>query len=53
MGANPDFDYLFDPQQRCPVRLCVNCGREIYGNHNDLCDLCKDVENDLEDNYDS
>lgn len=42
VGINPDFDYLYDPQQRRPVGLCVNCGSEIYSGTEDLCEECRD-----------
>lgn len=40
VGINPDFDYLYDPQQARPVCLCANCGREIYAKGREFCDDC-------------
>lgn len=40
VGINPDFDYLYDPQQVLPVCLCANCGREIYAKGREFCDDC-------------
>ena len=41
IGYNPDYDYLYDPQQARPVCFCVNCGREIYAEGKDRCDDCE------------
>ena len=44
IGVNPDYDYLFDPQQARPAGFCHICGREIYGEGRELCDECEEVE---------
>lgn len=30
IGINPDFDYLYDPQQARPIGFCTCCGGVIY-----------------------
>lgn len=42
IGYDPDFDYLYDPQQTKPVCFCVNCRREIYARERDLCEHCEE-----------
>lgn len=42
IGYNPDYDYLYDPQQEPPVGFCVCCGKEIYARGKDLCERCED-----------
>ena len=42
IGINPDFDFLYDPQQAPPVGFCVCCGKEIYVRGKDLCELCEE-----------
>lgn len=42
IGINPDYDYLFDPQQVPPVGFCERCGGEIYARGKDLCERCED-----------
>lgn len=44
VGVNPDFDYLFDPQQTRPVGFCERCGAEIYGFGRELCYRCETTE---------
>lgn len=44
VGINPDYDYLFDPQQRCPVGFCSVCGREIYEYGEELCEECRNLD---------
>ena len=47
IGINPDFDYLYDPQQARPVGFCSVCGREIYRLFQETCDRClSDMEDD-------
>ena len=41
IGIDPDYDYLFDPQQAKPAGWCPMCGGEIYGN-SELCQRCLD-----------
>lgn len=43
VGVNPDFDYLYDPQQAKHYGFCVRCLREIYRPGVDLCDRCREV----------
>lgn len=45
VGINPDFDYLYDPQQAPPVGFCACCRREIYARGKDLCERCEEEEN--------
>lgn len=40
VGINPDFDYLYDPQQCRPVGFCPVCGGEIYRIGAELCATC-------------
>lgn len=40
IGYDPDFDYLYDPQQAPAVCRCVCCGREIYSLPSETCDRC-------------
>lgn len=45
VGINPDYDYLFDPQQARVFGFCACCGREIYAPFKETCDRCLfDVE---------
>lgn len=47
IGIDPNFDYLYDPQQARPTGFCQCCGREIYGMFRDTCDRClTDTEGD-------
>jgi hypothetical protein len=41
IGFDPDFDYLYDPQQMPPVGFCVCCGREIYVMFRETCERCQ------------
>lgn len=45
-GVNPDYDYLYDPQQAQPVGSCLICGGEIYGDGRELCDGCRSLDTD-------
>lgn len=36
VGINPDYDYLYDPQQDKPQCFCRVCGREIYTQGRDV-----------------
>lgn len=40
IGMNPDFDYLYDPQQGKVYGFCSVCGREIYRPFKETCDRC-------------
>lgn len=42
IGINPDFDFLYDPQQALVYGFCEKCGREIYARGKDLCELCEE-----------
>lgn len=42
IGINPDYDWMFDPQQARPVGYCPVCGREIYGGGRDICGRCEE-----------
>lgn len=45
IGINPDFDYLYDPQQAKHYGFCSCCGRELYRPFIETCDRCMmDVE---------
>ena len=44
IGINPDFDYLYDPQQASPARWRPRCGTEICGD-TELCHRCQDEMN--------
>ena len=44
IGINPDFDYLYDPQQRMPDGKCPECGMEIWGFGQNLCWRCQRAE---------
>ena len=40
VGINPDYDYLFDPQQAQHYGFCERCRKEIYTNGDTLCYEC-------------
>lgn len=42
IGINPDFDFLYDPQQALVYGFCEKCGREIYSFGFDLCIYCRE-----------
>ena len=42
IGIDPNFDYLYDPQQAPVYGFCEKCGREIYARGKDLCELCEE-----------
>lgn len=42
IGINPDYDWMFDPQQAKPVGYCPICGREIYAEGRDICEHCEE-----------
>lgn len=42
IGINPDFDFLYDPQQAPVYGFCEKCGREIYTFGFDLCIDCRE-----------
>lgn len=44
IGYNPDFDFLYDPQQRIPAGRCSRCGAEIWEEGKDLCAKCESRE---------
>ena len=41
IGIDPDYDYLFDPQQAKPKGWCPMCGGEICGDA-ELCRQCQE-----------
>ena len=41
IGINPDFDYLYDPQQAKPAGWCLLCGAEILEQGQELCVRCR------------
>ena len=43
IGINPDYDFLYDPQQAKVYGLCEKCGREIYRFGERLCSKCREV----------
>ena len=45
IGINPDFDFLYDPQQALVYGFCEKCGREIYARGKDLCERYEEEEN--------
>ena len=40
IGYDPDYDYLYDPQQAKPFCRCSCCGGEIYRPMQETCDRC-------------
>jgi hypothetical protein len=44
IGINPDFDYLYDPQQRRAAGRCPLCGVEIWTPGANLCRRCRRSE---------
>ena len=44
IGIDPDYDYLFDPQQAVPVCYCPICGREIYAEGREICEHCEEED---------
>lgn len=40
IGIDPDFDFLYDPQQSRPAGWCPVCRREIYADGRELCGSC-------------
>lgn len=44
IGINPDYDYLYDPQQQRPAGKCPYCGSEIWGFGQNLCRRCQRAE---------
>ena len=50
IGIDPDYDYMFDPQQTKPTGWCPVCGGEICGDA-DLCRRCQEeMDNVKEEN---
>lgn len=43
IGANPNYDYLLDPQQERPAGFCQICGREVYAEGEELCVECREA----------
>lgn len=48
IGISPDFDFLYDPQQRRPVGKCPMCGAEIWRMGKNLCVRCSRSEEEDE-----
>lgn len=48
IGINPDFDYLYDPQQAPVIGWC-ECGREIYRYGEEKCQRCREDADDNEE----
>lgn len=42
IGIDPNFDYLYGPQQAPVYGFCVCCGGEIYARGKDLCERCEE-----------
>jgi hypothetical protein len=42
IGINPDYDYLFDPQQAPTYGYCEKCGADIYARGETLCAECRE-----------
>lgn len=42
IGINPDYDYLFDPQQAPSYGYCEKCGADIYARGETLCTECRE-----------
>jgi predicted amidophosphoribosyltransferase len=40
VGINPDYDFLYDPQQAKTLCFCSCCGGEIYRSDTEICDDC-------------
>jgi hypothetical protein len=40
IGINPDYDYLYDPQQAAHYGFCACCGKELYRPFTETCDRC-------------
>jgi hypothetical protein len=49
IGIDPDFDYLYDPQQAPHYGFCSCCGRELYRPFTETCDICLMNEEAMED----
>lgn len=55
IGINPDYDFLYDPQQAMSRGKCQRCGAEVWVEGRDLCNRCAvytaEREPDLEEEY--
>ena len=40
IGYDPNYDFLYDPQQAKPAGWCPCCGEEIYRPTQHMCDRC-------------
>lgn len=40
IGIDPDYDFLYDPQQAPHFGFCERCGREVYRYGDVLCWRC-------------
>lgn len=48
IGYNPDYDYLYDPQQTGEEGICECCGRQISGPGRSRCRRCEDFDAEVE-----
>lgn len=44
IGIDPDFDWIYDPQQAKPAGYCPRCGGEIYEPGRELCRECEEED---------
>lgn len=44
IGIDPDFDYLYDPQQAKPAGWCPICRMEIWTPGKNLCRACEEAQ---------
>ena len=49
IGINPDYDYLFDPQQKRPDKICEICGEHCFGRICLRCERRMELEDDEDD----
>jgi hypothetical protein len=42
IGINPDYDYLYDPQQAPTYGCCERCGQELFAKGAKFCSWCLD-----------
>lgn len=44
IGIDPDYDYLYDPQQAKPAGWCPICRMEIWTPGKNLCRACEEAQ---------
>jgi hypothetical protein len=44
IGINPDYDFLYDPQQAPSYGSCKRCGADIYAKGQVLCYDCREEQ---------